>query len=119
MSEPQPDLSLQIVPSAVTSLKSVSGSPFRRVIDPDLRDSLQEALVRLTEDHQHQVSYMVENGQLSVDSYKEYVELLARFLRDTIGSKAGVKYLLDACGLTDATEEEINLEPELRWQNKG
>jgi hypothetical protein len=110
------DLSLQLVPQDLMPVKQLHGSPFRRVLDPEIREALQEALLRLIDDHQRQVSYMVESNQLHVDSYKEYVELLARFLRETLGSRAGVKFLLDSCGLEGSTEEEINLEPDLRWR---
>ena len=112
------ELSLQLVPTEITATKQVTANPFRRVIDPDVTTALQEALARLVHDHQLQVAYMVESGQLEVGSYKEYVELLSRFLRETIGSKAGVKYLLDSCGLEGATEDSINLNPELRWTQK-
>ena len=116
--ETTPDLSLQLAPTGSPVVKHISGNPFRKVIDPDVSESLEAALIRLVEDHQRQVAYMVESGQLEVGSYKEYIELLARFVRETIGSKAGVKYLLDSCGLEGATEEDINLEPELRWTNR-
>ncbi len=116
--ETSTEMSLQLVSTSSPTVKSVSGNPFRQVLDPEVCESLQQALLRLVDDHQKQVAYMVESGQLGVASYKEYVELLARFLRETIGSKAGVKYLLDSCGLEGATEEDINLEPELRWTQK-
>jgi hypothetical protein len=117
--EPTTELSLQLVPTPTAEPKHISGNPFRQVIDPEVSAALQSALTRLVEDHQRQVAYLVESDQLQVGSYKEYVELLARFVRETIGSKAGVKYLLDSCGLEGATEETVNLEPELRWTNRS
>ena len=52
---------------------------------------------------------------LALDSYKEYIEIFASSLKQTMGSREGVAYLLRACGF-QIEESEINLAPETRWK---
>ena len=54
-------------------------------------------------------------GSLALDSYKEYIELFAHSLKQTMGSRDGITYLLQACGF-EVTKEDINLQPETRWK---
>ena len=55
------------------------------------------------------------DGKLALESYKEYIELFARSLKETMESREGVSYLLRSVGF-DVQSEEINLNPELRWK---
>jgi hypothetical protein len=85
------------------------------VIDPALRLSLRRALVELINNHEETLAQYVADGKLSLESYKEYIELYARSLKDTMGSLEGVSYLMKSAGF-EITNEEINLMPEWRWK---
>ena len=90
-------------------------NPFRLVVDPVMRIRLRRALFDLIESHDHELARYVGDGVLALDSYKEYIELFARSLRDTMSSREGVAYLLEACGFqVDAID--INLQPQTRWR---
>ena len=90
-------------------------SPFKLVVDPALRGRLRQALLELIENHDQELAKYASEGFLELDSSKEYVEILARHLRETMGSREGVAYLLSACGFT-VPIEEINLQSEARWK---
>ena len=90
-------------------------SPFKLVVDPTLRGKLREALLDLVENHDQELAKYAAEGFLELDSSKEYVEILARHLRETMSTKEGVAYLLHACGFTVGMEE-INLQAEARWK---
>jgi len=92
-----------------------SATPFKVVIDPKVRLDLRRALVDLIDYHDESLAEHFAQGKLSLDSYKEYVELFARSLKETMESREGVSYLLRSVGF-DVPPEEINLEPELRWK---
>jgi hypothetical protein len=92
-----------------------TANPFRLVVDPVMRVRLRKALFDLIESHDQELSRYVGDGSLALDSYKEYIELFARSLRDTMGSKEGIAYLLESCGF-QINQEEINLYPETRWR---
>lgn len=92
-----------------------SANPFRLVVDPVMRVRLRKALFDLIESHDQELAKYVSDGSLALDSYKEYIELFARSLRETMGSKEGVAYLLEACGF-EVNKEDINLHPETRWR---
>jgi hypothetical protein len=92
-----------------------SENPFRLVVDPVMRIRLRKALFDLIESHDQELARYVSQGSLALDSYKEFVELFARSLRDTMSSKEGIAYLLEACGFK-VDKETINLQPETRWQ---
>ncbi|MHA3771894.1 hypothetical protein ACXR0O_10200 [Verrucomicrobiota bacterium sgz303538] len=92
-----------------------SANPFRLVVDPVMRVRLRKALFDLIESHDQELAKYVSDGSLALDSYKEYIELFSRSLRDTMGSKEGVAYLLEACGF-EVNKEDINLYPETRWR---
>ena len=51
----------------------------------------------------------------ALDSYKEYIELFAHSLKQTMSSREGIAYLLKACGF-EVSKEDINLQPETRWK---
>ncbi|MEM6885299.1 MAG: hypothetical protein AAF571_09720 [Verrucomicrobiota bacterium] len=89
-------------------------SPFRTTIDPEMRIRLKRALFDLIDNHDSALESYVAEGQLEMDSYKEYIELFARCLRETMETPEGVAFLLKACGFK-VDETDINLQPEWRW----
>ena len=90
-------------------------TPFRVVVDPKLRHDLRRALIDLIDYHDEALAENFSQGKLLLESYKEYIELFARSLKETMESREGVAYLLRAVGF-EVRPEEINLEPELRWK---
>ena len=90
-------------------------TPFKVVVDPKVRVDLRRALVDLIDYHDEALAEHFAQGKLALDSYKEYVELFARSLKETMESREGVSYLLRSVGF-DVPMEEINLNPELRWK---
>jgi hypothetical protein len=92
-----------------------SANPFRLVVDPVMRLRLRKALADLIDSHDSELARYVSDGALSLDSYKEYIELFARSLRETMHSKEGVAYLMESCGF-EINMEDINLYPETRWR---
>ena len=92
-----------------------SANPFKVVIDPKVRLDLRRALVDLIDYHDEALAEHFAQGKLSLDSYKEYVELFARSLKETMESREGVAYLLRSVGF-EVPPDEINLNPELRWK---
>src|SRR3989442_13051271 len=92
-----------------------AATPFKVVIDPKLRLELRRALVDLIDYHDESLAEHFAEGKLALDSYKEYVELFARSLKETMDSREGVSYLLRSVGF-EVPAEEINLNPELRWK---
>jgi hypothetical protein len=92
-----------------------SATPFKVVIDPKVRLDLRRALVDLIDYHDEALADHFAQGKLSLDSYKEYVELFARSLKETMESREGVSYLLRSVGF-DVPPNEINMNPELRWK---
>lgn len=111
------DLSdLQLVSgTADTTPKDPAASPFKVVVDPALRHALRQALLDLINDHEGRLAQFVASGELRLDSYKEYVELYARSLRETMSTREGVGFLLRSAGF-DVPEADINLEPTWRWR---
>lgn len=101
-------------PQALTRPDPAS-TPFKIVIDPKVRSDLRRALVDLIDYHDDALAEYFAEGKLALDSYKEYVELFARSLRETMENRKGVSYLLQSVGF-DVPNEEINLRPELRWK---
>ena len=85
------------------------------MIDPKVRLDLRRALVDLIDYHDEALAEHFAQGKLALDSYKEYVELFARSLKETMESREGVSYLLRSVGF-DVPPEEINIHPELRWK---
>jgi hypothetical protein len=93
----------------------VGSTPFKVVIDPKIRLELRRALIELIDYHDEALAEHFAEGKLALDSYKEYIELFARSLKETMDSPEGISYLLRAVGF-DVPAEEINLRPELRWK---
>ena len=92
-----------------------AASPFKLVLDPTMRERLRKALLDLIENHDQELAKYAAEGFLELDSCKEYVELFARYLRDTMGSKDGVAFLLSACGFA-VPAEEVDLNRQTRWK---
>ena len=110
----------QIVSTEQSERKSLatadpSGTPFKIVVDPKVRLALRRALIELIDYHDEALAEHFAEGKLSLDSYKEYVELFARSLKETMESMEGVSYLLRSVGF-EVPASEINLHPELRWK---
>ena len=93
-----------------------AASPFKVVVDPQMRLALKKALFDLIDHHDETLAAYVSQGKLSLESYKEYIELFARALRETMDSPEGVLYLLRAAGLEGVKTEGVNLTPEWRWK---
>ena len=87
-------------------------SPFKIVVDPQMRQQLRRALI---DNHDESLAEHFAEGKLELESYKEYIEVFARSLKETMESREGVSYLLRAVGF-DVSPEEVNLQPELRWE---
>ena len=90
-------------------------NPFKLVVDPVMRVKLRRALFEMIETHDQELSRYVSDGTLALDSYKEYIELFARSLRETMSSREGIAYLLEYCGF-EIKKDDINLNPETRWK---
>ncbi len=103
------DITKEAIPS------DPGANPFRLVVDPVMRIRLRRALFEMIESHDQELARYVSEGSLSLDSYKEYIELFAHSLKQTMGSADGVSFLLESCGFNVA-KEEINLTPETRWK---
>ena len=93
-----------------------SASPFKVVVDPVMRASLKKALFDLIDHHDETLAGYVTDGKLSLESYKEYVELFARSLRETMDNREGVYYLLRAIGMDGVSPDQVNLSPDWRWR---
>jgi hypothetical protein len=96
--------------------QDAGANPFRTVVDPVMRYRLKKALFDLIDNHDSSLEEYVSGGQLSLASYKEYIELFARCLRETMETKEGVAYLLKSCGF-EVDPEEVNTHPEWRWKD--
>src|ERR1700732_5614609 len=92
-----------------------AATPFKVVIDPKMRMELRRALIDLIDYHDEALVEHFAEGKLALESYKEYIELFARSLKETMESREGVSYLLRSVGF-DVPVHEINLEPKLRWK---
>ena len=96
-------------------LADPSANPFKLVVDPVMRVKLRRALFDLIENHDDELARYVSDGLLALDSYKEYIEIFAKSLRESMATREGIAYLLQACGF-HTNPEEINLQPETRWK---
>ena len=93
-----------------------SSSPFRVVVDPQMRAAIKKALNELIDHHDDALASYVTHGKLALESYKEYIELFARALRETMESREGVLYLLKSAGLDGVSDADVNMTPEWRWK---
>ena len=103
------DISREPVPS------DPGANPFKLVVDPAMRLRLRRAIFDLIESHDQELARYVSDGSLALDSYKEYIELFAHSLKQTMSSRDGIAYLLQACGF-EVNKDDINLQPETRWK---
>lgn len=111
-------IDFQLVPAPSRDLPVIAdpgANPFRTVVDPQMRLQLRRALIELIDNHDEALAAHYSDGKLALESYKEYIEVFARSLKETMESRAGVSYLLRAVGF-DVPPEEVNLRPELRWK---
>lgn len=113
--ETNPTFELLSTHTAVTASTDPGSSPFRLVIDPALRMRLRQALADLISNHEDTLAQHVVEGRLSVDSYKEYIELYALSLKETMGSHEGVSYLMQRAGF-EVAPGTVNLNPSWRWK---
>ena len=97
------------------SLPDPGATPFKLVVDPEMRVKLRRALIELIDYHDDSLAEHFSEGKLELESYKEYIELFARSLKETMESREGVSYLLRSVGF-EVRPEDINLNPELRWK---
>lgn len=97
------------------ALTDPGANPFKLVVDPVMRAKLRRAIFELIESHDTELAKYVGEGSLALDSYKEYIELFAHSLKQTMGTREGVAYLLQACGF-ELNKDDINLAPETRWK---
>lgn len=102
-------------PQSIEVPADPSASPFKLVVDPAIRARLRAALLELIDNHDQELAKYASEGFLELDSYKEYIELFARYLRDTMGTKEGVSYLLTECGF-HVRPDEVILDRETRWK---
>ena len=119
MNESKPDSTLAALTYDISRepLPTDPGAnPFKLVVDPIMRIKLRRALFDMIENHDMELARYVSEGSLELDSYKEYIELFARSLKETMESREGVAYLLRSVGF-EVRPEEINLNPELRWKH--
>ena len=98
-----------------TVLADPSGNPFKLVVDPVMRVKLRRALFDLIENHDEELANYVSDGLLALESYKEYIEIFAKSLRESMATREGVAYLLQASGF-HVNPADINLDPETRWK---
>ncbi|MEM6821625.1 MAG: hypothetical protein AAF558_06770 [Verrucomicrobiota bacterium] len=98
------------------STTDAGASPFKLTIDPDMRLRLKKALFELIDNHDTALEEYVSQNQLEIGSYKEYIELFARCLRETMETPEGVAFLLKSCGF-EVKDNEINLQPDWRWND--
>jgi hypothetical protein len=111
-------IDFQLVPAPDRDLAAIAdpgANPFRTVVDPQMRLQLRRALIELIDNHDEALAAHYSDGKLALESYKEYIEVFARSLKETMESREGVSYLLRAVGF-DVPPEEVNLRPELRWK---
>ncbi|MBA3830889.1 MAG: hypothetical protein H0X34_03140 [Chthoniobacterales bacterium] len=108
----------QLVPAArkeTPALPDAGANPFKIVVDPQMRLQLRRALIDLIDNHDEALAKHYSDGKLALESYKEYIEVFARSLEETMESAEGVSYLLRAVGF-DVPPEKVNLRPDLRWK---
>ncbi len=108
----------QLVPAArkeTPAVPDAGANPFRVVVDPQMRMQLRRALIELIDHHDEALADHYSDGKLALESYKEYIEVFARSLKETMESAEGVSYLLRAVGF-DVPPDKVNLRPDLRWK---
>src|SRR4051812_16270478 len=80
----------QLVSADQTSLKKElakpdpGATPFKVVVDPEMRLKLRRSLIELIDYHDEALAEHFAEGKLALESYKEYIELFARSLKETM-----------------------------------
>jgi hypothetical protein len=118
MNDPMFEKALTSIPFDISNepIPSDPGAnPFKLVVDPVMRLRLRRALFEMIESHDQELARYVSEGSLALESYKEYIELFAHSLKQTMASREGVGFLLESCGFS-VPREQINLQPETRWK---
>ncbi|MEO7723311.1 MAG: hypothetical protein ABIU29_01265 [Chthoniobacterales bacterium] len=108
----------QLVPAPPREAPAVAdpgGARSKIVVDPQMRRQVRRALIDLIDNHDESLAAHYADGRLALDSYKECIKVFARSLKETMESWEGVSYLLRAVGF-DVSLQEVNLQPELRWE---
>jgi hypothetical protein len=100
----------------LTALNDISDNPFKLMVDPVMRLRLRQAIFKMIESHDAHLAEYVAEGKLNLDSYKEYIELFARSLKESMETREGVHYLISACGF-ESQVDSLNLQPQWRWNN--
>src|SRR5215467_1218803 len=80
-------IDFQLVPvpdREVPAVADPGANPFRIVVDPQMRLQLRRALIELIDNHDEALAAHYSDGKLSLDSYKEYIEVFARSLKETM-----------------------------------
>jgi len=86
-----PDFQLVPAPRRETPVVPDAGaSPFKIVVDPEMRAQLRRALIELIDNHDEALAAHYSDGKLALESYKEYIEVFARSLKESMESPAGV-----------------------------
>jgi hypothetical protein len=101
----------------MTPTRDLSSNPFKLTVDPAVRQRLKQALLNMIDTHDTHLAEYITDGKLDMDSYKEYIELFAKSLRESMESREGVQYLMSACGF-EPEPESINMNPQWRWKNR-
>ena len=63
----------------------LGATPFKVVVDPEMRLKLKRALIDLIDYHDEALAEHFAEGKLALESYKEYIELFARSLKGNNG----------------------------------
>lgn len=99
----------------IPPVRDAGDSPFKVVVDPHVRQRLRTALQSMIDNHDTHLAEYISEGKLDLDSYKEYIELFAKSLRESMESRENVHYLMSACGF-DTEVDHINMDPQWRWK---
>ncbi len=68
----------QLVPAPQREVPAVAdpgASPFKIVVDPQMRQQLRRALIELIDNHDESLAAHYSDGRLALESYKEYIEV--------------------------------------------
>jgi len=84
-------------------------NPFKIVIDPKVRMDLRRALIDLIDYHDEALAEHFAEGKLALDSYKEYIELFARSLKETIGKQRRCSYCCGQSGSMSGRMKSISI----------
>src|SRR5256714_14939577 len=75
-----------------------TATPFRVVIDPKVRLDLRRGLIDLIDYHDEALGEQFSQDKIALGSYKGYVEVFARSLKETMESRGRVSHLFRSVG---------------------